>query len=109
LWENLSFNHTESLRDSIDHFFVENVHSCIDFVTDELFWFLYESCDSIVWVSDYNAESTWLFDSSKYNGGQFIMTLMELKEFLKWIITENIAVKDKKDIGSCVAFDNFLG
>lgn len=37
------------------------------------------------------------------------MTLMELKKFLKWIITKDITVKDKKDICSGVAFDNFLG
>lgn len=37
------------------------------------------------------------------------MTLMELKKLLKWIIAQDIAVKDKKDIGSGVAFENFLG
>jgi hypothetical protein len=48
LRENLLFNHTESLWNAVDDFLVEDVHACIDFVTDELFWFLYKFSDFIL-------------------------------------------------------------
>ena len=62
LWEDLLFDHAESLRNPVDDFLVEDVHACVDLVANELFWFLYKAKDSVVLICDYNPESAWIFD-----------------------------------------------
>lgn len=98
LGKNLLLNHAEPLWNTIDDFLVKNVHSCVDFVTDKLLWLLYKTRDSMLLVSDYDTKSAWVLDCGEDNGSHFVMALVEVEQFLEWILTQYIAVKDKEDI-----------
>jgi hypothetical protein len=67
LRENLLFNHTESFRNTINDFLVENVHTGVNLVADELFWLFDEAENSVAFICHYNTESAWVFDCGQYN------------------------------------------
>jgi hypothetical protein len=67
LREYLLFDHTESFRNTINDFLVENVHTGVNLVADELFWLLNEAENFVILICHYNTESAWVFDCGQYN------------------------------------------
>lgn len=51
-WESLSLEHTVSERNTVQYRHIEQVYASVDFVTDEMLWFLHVGLNVAVFSSD---------------------------------------------------------
>lgn len=92
-----------------DNFLVEDVQSSIDFIADELLWFLDESLNFSVWISDNYTVLRRFFDLSEHNSSFFSMGFVEIDELLEWEFADDVAVQNKKQAVIIIFLEDFLG
>ncbi len=109
LWENLLLDHAKPLWNTFDNFFVEYVHSSVNFVAYELFWFLDKTCDSMMLICYNDTEPTWILDCGQDDWSHFIMTFVEFEQLLKWVFTKYITIEHEKYVCRSIIFYDFFG
>lgn len=95
-WKDLLLDHAETLRNPVQNRHVEQVHSGIDLVADEVGWFLDEGVHPASRLRHYHSESAGVFHFCEDYRAFLLMRTVELQQFLKRKITDDIAVEHKK-------------
>lgn len=77
---------------------VQKIDTGVDSVTDELDWFLDEAIDArgVVWLVDDNTILGGLIHLGHHDGSLITMVLVEFRELLKGVITDDIGVEDEE-------------
>ncbi|EEQ38382.1 mannose-1-phosphate guanyltransferase [Clavispora lusitaniae ATCC 42720] len=83
---------------SVNDRWVQDVQTSIDSVTDKLNWLLNESVNQVGSVSVVNNDTIlgWLIDLSGNNRTLTAVCLVELGQFLEWVVANDIGVQDKE-------------
>lgn len=88
---------------------VQKIDTGVDSVTDELDWFLDEAIDArgVVWLVDDNTILGGLIHLGHHDGSLITMVLVEFRELLKGVITDDIGVEDEE--WRIILAQDFLG
>ena len=109
LWEDFSLDGSWLGWDSIDHAGVEKIKTGVDLVGDEHLWLLDESLDLVVFVSDNNTVLGWVLNLGDHDGSLLLVALVEFDHLVKWVVANNIRVKNEEEVVSVVLKDDVLG
>ena len=77
---------------------VQKINTGVDSVTDELDWFLDEAVDArgVVWLVDDNTILGGLIHLGHHDSPLITMVLVEFRELLEGVITDDIGVEDEE-------------